>query len=503
MFERFLSQGIHLTCDDDVDAAWRAWNVCSPPPLGLSHRLLKAHQSVITESGIADRFFLFKKDLEGAAKSRDVPTPVISPVGRTAGVERWAPPCYRVGLENTGPSRPSPFVAARRSRRPLGGGGDPHQSGSREPADHGDLEIRPASRVDRLPKKGEAMPVTHGSWLVALSIIVAIQGAYVGLSLAVQVAAAGGFRRRLLLAGAAISLAVAIWAMHYVGMSALHASAHLAHASMFVAASVVVAIAASGLALWLAAGRGGRPPLLLSAIALGMAIAGMHYTAMAGLTLVPHPGPASGAPSLSTDLLAIVVAFVAFLVSGIFLLTFVPDRSATIRTGATPSSERARAPEVEPDPTAPVGIAGTIDTHLIGNGLGQGTYAPLGGAGGPPRRPARHLPVERDGATQFVAIDDIVAVHANAHYAYVFNGKSKLFCPLAIGQIEARLDAERFIRVHRSHIVNIDRVAVLKRAGDNGVIELAGTGRYTVPVSRSRLRWLRSRLDQKTGEDGL
>jgi len=121
MFERFLTQGIHLTCDDDVDAAWRAWNVCSPPPLGLSHRLLKAHQSVITESGIADRFFLFKKDLEGAAKSRDVPTPVISPVGRTAGVERWAPPCYRLGLENTGPSRPSPFVAARRSRRPLGG----------------------------------------------------------------------------------------------------------------------------------------------------------------------------------------------------------------------------------------------------------------------------------------------------------------------------------------------------------------------------------------------
>jgi DNA-binding LytR/AlgR family response regulator len=74
---------------------------------------------------------------------------------------------------------------------------------------------------------------------------------------------------------------------------------------------------------------------------------------------------------------------------------------------------------------------------------------------------------------------------------------------LAIGQIEARLDAERFIRVHRSHIVNIDRVAGLRRAGDNGVVELAGTGRYTVPVSRSRLRWLRSRLDRKTGEAEL
>jgi len=62
------------------------------------------------------------------------------------------------------------------------------------------------------------MPVTHEPWLVALSLIVAIQGAYVGLSLAVQIGKAFGLRRRLLLAGASISLAVAIWAMHFVGM---------------------------------------------------------------------------------------------------------------------------------------------------------------------------------------------------------------------------------------------------------------------------------------------
>jgi NO-binding membrane sensor protein with MHYT domain len=64
------------------------------------------------------------------------------------------------------------------------------------------------------------MPVSHEPWLVVLSLIVAIQGAYVGLSLAVQIGGAEGLRRRLLLAGAAISLAVAIWAMHFVGMLA-------------------------------------------------------------------------------------------------------------------------------------------------------------------------------------------------------------------------------------------------------------------------------------------
>src|SRR5215468_5887700 len=168
------------------------------------------------------------------------------------------------------------------------------------------------------------MGVAHEPWLVVLSLLVAIQGAYVGLSLAVQVGEAVGMRRRLLLAGAAVSLAVAIWSMHfvamlamrlpfaidylvfptllsflvcvivvgagifaasagpptllrlaaaatfmglgivsmhYLGMSALHASAHMHHAPLFVAASVAIAIAASGLALFLAGGRSGRPPL--------------------------------------------------------------------------------------------------------------------------------------------------------------------------------------------------------------------------------------------------
>jgi DNA-binding LytR/AlgR family response regulator len=116
------------------------------------------------------------------------------------------------------------------------------------------------------------------------------------------------------------------------------------------------------------------------------------------------------------------------------------------------------------------------------------------------RHLARHLPVERDGATHFIAVDDIVAVHANAHYTYVFDGTAKSFCPLAISDVAARLDERRFVRVHRSHIVNIDRVVGLKRAGDNGVIELTGSDRYTVPVSRSRIGGIRSRLQLRTGE---
>src|SRR5262245_34802874 len=290
------------------------------------------------------------------------------------------------------------------------------------------------------------MPVTHEPWLVALSLIVAIQGAYVGLSLAVQVAGAIGLRRRLLLAGAAISLAVTIWSMHfvgmlaarlplpvdylvfptllsflvcvlvvgaavfaasagpptplrlagaacgmgtgivtmhYIGMSALHASAHMDHAPLLVAAAMAIAIATSGLALWLAEGRDRRPPLLLSAVVLGIAISGMHYTAMAGVKFFPHANPSSTAPALSTDLLAIVVAIVAFVVSAIFLLALVPDRS-------TVAAEDASLTPPSPDSTAAASVV--AHTHP-GNGfdIGQGGYAPLGGAGMPPRRLARQL----------------------------------------------------------------------------------------------------------------
>jgi NO-binding membrane sensor protein with MHYT domain len=402
------------------------------------------------------------------------------------------------------------------------------------------------------------MPVTHEPWLVALSLFLAIQGSYVGLSLAVQVGEAIGLRRRLLIAAAAISLAFAVWtmhfigmlaarmpfpvdylvfptllsflicvivvgaavfaayagpltparlaaaavfmglgivSMHYTGMTALHASAHMTHAPLFVAGSIAIAIAASGLALWLANGRGGRPPLLLSATALGIAIAGMHYTAMAGVTIFPHPMPGSGAPAISSDLLAIVVAIVAFLVSGIFLLALVPDRAQQVGVAE-------RAVSTPPHPAVVVQSSATQEParqainlgHGNGSDLGSGGFAPLGGAGAPRRRPARRLPIERDGVTQYVAVEDIVAVHANAHYTHIFDGRDQLFCPLAIGEVESRLDTGRFARVHRSHIVNLDRVVGLKRVGDSGAVELPD--RSTVPVSRSRLGWLKNRLNR-------
>ena len=118
------------------------------------------------------------------------------------------------------------------------------------------------------------------------------------------------------------------------------------------------------------------------------------------------------------------------------------------------------------------------------------------------RRIARHLPVEHDGATRYIAVEDVVAIHANAHYTTIFDGHAKLFCPLAIGDLESRLDKDRFIRVHRSHIVNIERVTGHKRAGDTELVEMAAAERYTVPVSRSRVAMIKARIGAKGRRGG-
>jgi len=381
------------------------------------------------------------------------------------------------------------------------------------------------------------MPVSHSPWLVALSVVLAIQGSYVGLSFAVQVAAAEGARQRALLAGAAITLALGVWtmhfvgmmaerapfpvdylvlptllsflvcvivvgaavlavsagratppricaaaafmglgivAMHYVGMETLRACAQMVNSTPLVLAAAAIAIAASGLALWLAFG-GASQWLPVSATVLGLAISGMHYTAMAGLSLYPRPAPAV-APALSPDLLAVIVAIVAFLVSGGFLLSLAPARSGRPRDAA------AEAPPIPASQPAEPVVAGT------------GTFSPLGAAGGPPHRPASAIPVERNGLTSYISAASIVAVRADAHYTHVFDGTTSHFCSLSIGEIESRLDPRLFARVHRSHIVNIACVDGVKFNGDSGVIELAAPARYSVPVSRARIGQIKARL---------
>ena len=113
-------------------------------------------------------------------------------------------------------------------------------------------------------------------------------------------------------------------------------------------------------------------------------------------------------------------------------------------------------------------------------------------AGDPNAFPRRFL-VKGDGQMYFVAVDDIDWIEAYGNYVRLHVGKGVHLIRETLGNIERKLDATRFARVHRSSIVNLDRVSRM---------DLWGAGDYVVLLkdgTKLKLsRWYRSRIEQQT-----
>src|ERR1700727_310553 len=237
----------------------------------------------------------------------------------------------------------------------------------------------------------------HDPYLVALSVVIAILGGYTGFGLAARIRAKPGVSRRVLLAGAAAFLAVGIWtmhfigmlaapipadtvylvlptiisflicalvvgislffvsigepsllrvvssaallgagiaSMHYVGMHGLSGNFAMQHDVSMVLLSVLVAIVAAygGLRAFLA--RQGGIRLIVSSIAFGVAVSGMHYTAMAGVHFVSGSAEShhhGGGLAASQQVLSLVVALFCFVIAAGFLLSLVPDPRRRVR----------------------------------------------------------------------------------------------------------------------------------------------------------------------------
>ena len=105
--------------------------------------------------------------------------------------------------------------------------------------------------------------------------------------------------------------------------------------------------------------------------------------------------------------------------------------------------------------------------------------------------PRRFL-VKGDGQMYFVAVDDIDWIEAYGNYVRLHVGKGVHLLRETLGNIERKLDPSRFARVHRSSIVNLDRVARM---------DLWGAGDYVVLLkdgTKLKLsRWYRSRIEEK------
>lgn len=109
------------------------------------------------------------------------------------------------------------------------------------------------------------------------------------------------------------------------------------------------------------------------------------------------------------------------------------------------------------------------------------------------RRQLRKIPTASGQKIVFVEADDVLRLHSDGHYTRVVTAQGSQFCNLSLGDLEGRLDPEHFMRVHRSHIVNLRAVSQLLRVDGRLVLRLRADD-AEVPVSRTSSPELMARL---------
>jgi two-component system LytT family response regulator len=116
----------------------------------------------------------------------------------------------------------------------------------------------------------------------------------------------------------------------------------------------------------------------------------------------------------------------------------------------------------------------------------------MGSAPGPAPTYLQRIPVESRGQVRFVPVDDIDYVTARGPYAELHVGGQAHLIRERMQALEEHLDPSRFFRVHRSAIVQLDRVESLRRRNGDAAVRLHGG--EEIPVARNRREELEKKL---------
>lgn len=128
----------------------------------------------------------------------------------------------------------------------------------------------------------EVLPTSFDALLVALSILVSFCGAYSALAAATHIRRADGSVNLLNAALAGVALGgVGIWAMHFLGMEAWKTGLAMGYGPIGTVLSLLVAVAASAVALgYMAAARFSMKRLAVAGPLAGLGVSAMHFVGM-------------------------------------------------------------------------------------------------------------------------------------------------------------------------------------------------------------------------------
>jgi two-component system LytT family response regulator len=108
--------------------------------------------------------------------------------------------------------------------------------------------------------------------------------------------------------------------------------------------------------------------------------------------------------------------------------------------------------------------------------------------------PAERLVVKSRGQVLFVNVADIDWIEAAGYYACVHVGNDTHIIRRTLLELERDLGNERFSRIHRSIIVNLDRIHGLE-IQDGGDYEVVLKSKIRLQLSRRFRRQLKERMD--------
>jgi diguanylate cyclase len=128
----------------------------------------------------------------------------------------------------------------------------------------------------------------YNPWLVTASLLMAMLASYTALDMAGRVVATQGHAARWWLAGGSIAMGIGIWSMHFLGMLAFRLPIAMGYDAGITALSLLIAIGSSAFALWMVCQRELTwLRLALGAILMGSGVCSMHYMGMAAMRMSP------------------------------------------------------------------------------------------------------------------------------------------------------------------------------------------------------------------------
>ena len=190
--------------------------------------------------------------------------------------------------------------------------------------------------------------------LTAVSAVIAVVMVGVGLFIV-------GMGRssiiKIVIGGVFAGLGVA--AMHYTGMAAMRVDAEILYDPLRVGLSIAIAVVAATVALWLVVNVKGAGAIFASALVMGIAVNGMHFTGMSSMSAHEHAAPGDPTGATASNLLVpIILAVILVVIALIYAVLAAPndeDRAGMAYMDSR-MADRENAPAPEPPPS-PHGLA--------------------------------------------------------------------------------------------------------------------------------------------------